>query len=264
MIFIFENFIKNIKTFQGSLLYSAYLSITLFFAAAFVLTSPVFNGPLNAQQRNQIKKTDRTAANSREAKKNISITKSKNIIRLFDAEFEAEINDINFIKEITDEIEFKRIYKALTDDINKLKESLSKAIISADRIYQGCLIAAENKHARDIKAAETKIKENRDPDRAQNLNSLLSLLKQEQRDYYKLEADKTVNIFKTLFDSFLNAYRIQKKFLTANTIYENSTSEIMTASDTFEILIKNKSERIEKYIYDKYGKIDNGDGHDDK
>ncbi len=266
MIFIFENFIKKLKPFQLSPLYSSYSSIAFLFIAASFLTSSIFNNnPLHAQQRNQIKKTTRTApANSSDAKKNKNIAKSENITRLFDAAFESEINEINFIKEITDEVEFRRIYKALADDINKLKEALSKAVVSADKNYHKCLMTAENKHARDLKAAKTKIKENRDADRIQNLNSLLSMLKQEQSDYYKLEADKTINIFKTLFDSFLSAYRIQKKFLTVNTVYENSASEIMTASDTFEILIKNKSERIEKYIRNKYSNITNGDAHDDK
>lgn len=266
MIFIFENFIKKLKPFQLSLPYSSYLSIIFFFITAFFLTSSILNNNhLHAQQRNQVKKTARTTpADPSDAKIIKNTSKSLHITGLFDAAFKSEISDISFIEEMTDEIEFRRIYKVLADDIDKLKEALSKAIVSADKNYKDCLITAKIKHERDLKAAEDKIKENRDADRIQNLNSLLSLLKQEQSDYYKLEADKTINIFKTLFDSFLNAYHIQKKFLTVNTVYENPASEIMTALDTFESRIKNKNKRIEKYIFDKFSNIVNGVNHDDK
>jgi hypothetical protein len=265
MIFIFENFIKKLKPFRLSLLCLSYLPVAFLFIAAFLLTSSIFNdSPLHAQQRNQIKKTAQAPARAPDAKKNINTAAPQNITRLFDAAFESEISDINFIEEMTDEIEFRRIYKSLADDIGKLKEALVKAVISADKNYHGCLVTAKNKHARELKAAEAKIKQNSDPGRIESLNSLLSLLKQEQNDYYKAEADKAVIIFKSLFDSFLNAYHIQKDFLTINTSYESSASEAMTALDTFESYIKNKNERIEKYIYNKFDKIINGAGHDNK
>lgn len=268
MIFIFENFIKKIKPFSSQLSFpnSFYMPAFFLFITTFFSISSIFNdSPLCAQQRNPAKK-NAAAGQTRapEVKKNINAAAPQYSAPLFDAEFESEITDINFIKEITDEIEFRRIYKALSDDIGKLKEALAKAVASAGRIYNGCLTASKNKYARELKAAEIKIKQNNDPGRIESLNSLLLLLKQEQKDYYKAEADKTVNIFKSIFDSFLNAYHIQKYFLTVNTAYESSTSEIMTALDTFEIYIKNKNERIEKYIYDKFDKIVSGAGDDHK
>jgi PBP1b-binding outer membrane lipoprotein LpoB len=185
-------------------------------------------------------------------------------VRLFDAAFKKEISEFEFIDIMTDEIEFMRIYTALADDMSKLKGAFAAAVRSADKNYSACLSAAKTSHRRELAAARDRIRNNRSPERAESLKSLLLAIEQEHKNYYESEANKAKNIFKSLFDSFNASYAIQKKFLISNTAYDSAASEIMLALGTFEAGIKEKSARIENYISGKFNAIGNGADHGDK
>lgn len=185
-------------------------------------------------------------------------------LRLFDAAFEKEILELNFIDKMTDEIEFMRIYSALADDMGKLKGALAAAVRSADKNYSACLSIAQTSHRKELAMARDRIRNNRAPERAESLKSLLTAIEKEHKNYYESEAKKVKSIFKSLFDSFDASYAIQKKFLISNTAYDSATSEIMLALGTFEAGIKEKSAGIENYISDKFDAVGNGADHGDK
>ena len=212
-----------------------------------------------SQQRARGKNTAEPAA-ARQKKTRAQVPQA----RLFDAAFEKEISELKFIDKMTDEIEFMRIYTALADDMGKLKSALAAAVRSADKNYSACLSAAKTSHSRELAAARDRIRINRAPERTESLNSLLSAIEQEHRNYYESEANKVKNIFKSLFDSFNASYSLQKKFLISNTAYDSATSEIMLALGTFEAGIKEKSDRIENYISGKFNAVGNGADHGDK
>lgn len=184
--------------------------------------------------------------------------------RLFDAAFEREILRVSFIDKSTDEIEFTRIYNALADDMTRLREALSVAIVSAEKTYGACLATANTVHRRQKAIALEKMKRNKDPERAESLKSLISSIEREHKNYYRAEAGKAGNSFKSLFDSFAASFAAQRKFLTSNTAYESPDSESMRALDSFEAGIMRKREKIEKYIADKFEAVAGGADHGDK
>jgi hypothetical protein len=212
-----------------------------------------------SQQRAKNKNTPEPAA----ARQKRTRTQAP-LVRLFDAAFEKEISEFKFIDIMTDEIEFMRIYTAMADDMGKLKGAFAAAVRSADKNYSACLSAAKTSHRRELATARDRIRNNRAPERAESLKSLLSGIEQEHKNYYESEANKAKNVFKSLFDSFNASYAIQKKFLISNTAYDRATSEIMLALGTFEAGIKEKSARIENYISGKFNAVGNGADHGDK
>ncbi|EKD69590.1 MAG: hypothetical protein ACD_47C00070G0002 [uncultured bacterium] len=227
-----------------------------FILSLFILTG---HSQSYSQQRAKVKKTPEPAA--AQQKKTRAQAPP---VSLFDAAFEKEISEFEFIDKMTDEIEFMRIYTALADDMSKLKGAFAAAVRSADKNYTACLSTAKTIHRRELATARDRIKNNRAPERAESLKSLLLSIEQEHKNYYESEANKVKNIFKSLFDSFNASYAIQKKFLISNTTYDSATSEIMLALGIFETGIKEKSARVENYISGKFNAVGNGVDHGDK
>lgn len=229
---------KNIFNFKISLILICLLVLTI---------NLLYNNNVYAQNKIKKSKYDQITTNNTK-----SILNTDNNQSFFDNKIKMDILNINFISKTTDEIEFNRIYKFLLNSFNNFKLSLIKTLQITENNYNLWLNTKQSKYDKEEMIILEKIKNNKDINRKESLNSLLELVKKEHEKYYQLEASKIKNMFKNLFETYLQALEIEKKSLSHNTIYESDTSELMLAITTFEIQLKEKMELIDKYIDNKF------------
>ncbi|HOT75163.1 MAG TPA: hypothetical protein PK467_05210 [Candidatus Wallbacteria bacterium] len=204
------------------------------------------------------------AASAPEEKKRPAAVRPAASAALIDRAFEKDILNINFFKDATGEVEYMQIYSALADDIDKFKKELKNAVDSANARYAQCLGRAFSRHKSELAEIKRGISKSSDPQRAQSLKSMLSVLKKEHIDYYGLEAGRVKDKFDGLFKAFLTSLDIQKKVLMSKTPYESATSEISIALDKFEKGVRDKNASIQKRVGDKFDEIVNGADYGDE